>query len=154
MGKHIEIRLALPVVGPLVDFILPLLDAGEGDLPASPDLDAVDHELRESWEEELIAAHDSDIEFFKGLFGEEFHETGVIEFPEEASETVVRACSTVRLKLRAGVLGDIEDSAIEGGELDFDSLSIEEKSGFMAYSFLATFQEILIRHMDPGIGEG
>lgn len=154
MGKHVEIRFALPVVAPLVDFILPLLDPGSSELPSTPDLDAVDHEIRESWEDDLVAAHRADVEFFRELFGEEFHSTGVLEFPEEACESVVRACSSIRLTIRTGVLGRVPDESLEGGNLDFDGLDDEQKTGFLAYSFIASFQEILIRHMDPEIGEG
>jgi hypothetical protein len=153
MGKHIEIRLALPVVAPLIDFVLPLLDAENCALPSSPDLGAVDHELRESWHDELLVTHRSELQFFKDLFDESFHATGVIEFPEEACEAVVRACAGVRLKLRTEVLKSVADEALEGGEVDLQALPPDERTGFMAYVFLASFQEVLIRHMDPGIGE-
>lgn len=154
MGKHIEIRLALQVVGPLVDFILPLIDEGSGELAAPPDLGKVDHDMRDSWHEDLVASHRADVEFFRDLFGEEFHSTGTIEFPEEACEAVVRACSSVRLKLRTTVLGDVKDEALEGGDIDYEGLDEEQRTGFMAYAFIASFQEVLIRHMDPGIGGG
>lgn len=153
MGKHVEIRLALPVVAPLVEFILPLLDTENCDLPAGPDLGAVDHELRESWHEELLVTHRSELQFFKDLFDEGFHATGAIGFPEEACEAVVRACAGVRLRLRTEVLKSIGDEALEGGEVDLQALPVNERTGFMAYLFLASFQEVLIRHMDPGIGE-
>jgi hypothetical protein len=153
MGKHIEIRLALQVVAPLVDFILPLLDPDSADLPATPDLGAVDHEIRESWHDDLLESYRSEMQFFKDLFGPEFRETGVLEFPEESCEAVVRACASARLKLRTDVLKSVNDEALEGGDLDYDSLGDEERTGFMAYVFLASFQEILIRHMDPGIAE-
>lgn len=154
MGKHVEIRLALPVVAPLVDFILPLLDTEHCDLPASPDLGAVDHELRESWHDELLRTYRSELQFFKDLFDEDFHATGVIGFPEEACEAVVRACAGVRLKLRTEVLKSVDDEALEGGEVDLEAMPPDERMGFMAYVFLASFQEVLIRHMDPGIAEG
>lgn len=154
MGKHIEIRLALPVVGPLVDFILPLIDEGSGELAAPQDLEKVDHDMRDSWHDDLVESHRADVEFFHDLFGDEFHQTGMIEFPEEACESVVRACSSVRLKLRTTVLGEVKDESLEGGDIDYESLDDEQKTGFMAYAFLASFQEVLIRHMDPGISEG
>ena len=153
MGKHLEIRLALPVVAPLVDFILPLLDSENCDLPASPDLGAVDHELRESWHDELLQTYRSELQFFKDLFDETFRASGVIEFPEEACEAVVRACAGVRLKLRTDVLKNVDDEALEGGAVDLEALPPDERTGFMAYVFLASFQEVLIRHMDPGIAE-
>jgi hypothetical protein len=153
MGKHIEIRLALAVVAPLIDFVLPLLDTENSDLPASPDLGAVDHELRESWHDELLVTYRSELQFFKDLFDESFHATGVIEFPEEACEAVVRACAGVRLKLRTEVLKSVDDEALEGGEVDLQALPPDERTGFMAYVFFASFQEVMIRHMDPGIGE-
>ena len=154
MGKHLEIRLALPVVAPLVDFILPLMDAESSDLPASPDLGAVDRELRESWHADLLQTHRSELQFFKDLFDENFRTTGVLEFPEEACEAVVRACAGVRLKLRTEILKGVDDETLEGGDIDYGKLDAGERTGFMAYVFLASFQEILIRHMDPGITEG
>jgi len=154
MGKHVEIRLALPVVAPLVDFILPLLDTENCDLPARPDLGDLDLELRESWHDDLLQTHRSELQFFKDLFDESFRATGVIEFPEEACEAVVRACAGVRLKLRTEVLKSVDDEALEGGEVDLEAMPHDERMGFMAYVFLASFQEVLIRHMDPGIAEG
>ena len=153
MGKHVEIRLALPVVAPLIDFILPLLDTENCDLPATPDLGAVDHELRESWHDELLQTYRSELHFFKDLFDENFRTNGVMEFPEEACEAVVRACAGVRLKLRTEVLGNVDDEVLEGGEVNLDALPPRERTGFMAYVFLASFQEVLIRQMDPGIAE-
>jgi len=154
MAKHVEIRLALPVVAPLVEFILPFLDPESAELPSTPDLKGIDRDLREFWRDDLVSAHQADVSFFRDLFGEAFHSTGIIEFPEEACDAVVRACASVRLRLRAEVLTTLKDEALEGGELDFETLSPNEKTGFMAYVFLASFQEILIRHMDPEIGEG
>lgn len=122
MGKHIEIRLALPVVAPLIDFILPLLDAESGDLPASPDLGDIDRELRESWHDDLLETYRSELQFFKDLFDEGFRATGVLEFPEEACEAVVRACAGVRLKLRTEVLKNVDDEALEGGEINYEQL--------------------------------
>jgi hypothetical protein len=151
MGKHIEVRLALPVVAPLIDFILPLLDPESSELPSTPDMGAVDHEIRESWYDDLLESYRSEMQFFKDLFGPEFRETGVLEFPEEASEAVVHACASARLKLRVEVLKHVSDEALEGGDFDYESLPAGERTGFMAYVFLASFQEILIRHMDPGI---
>lgn len=154
MAKHIEIRLALPVVGPLVDFVRTLVASRGGRLPAEPDLRAIDADLRERWRDDLIASHQADLGFFMDLFEGDFRTTGVVGFPEAACDSVVRACSTVRLMLRTTVLARVPDESMEDGSLDPGTLGEDGRTGYMAYAFLASLQEVLVRNMDPEIGEG
>lgn len=153
MEPHLEIRLARQVVAPLVEFIAPLLDPDRGDLPAAANLQGIDRDMQKVWRDDLAAAHTADLAVFRGLFGEHFHKTGVIEFPETSCDSIIRSCSSLRLRLRSGVLASIADEALETGEIDIGTLKQEERMGFTAYAFLGSLQDILVKHMDPDIGK-
>lgn len=154
MAKRIEIRLALPVVGPLIDRLRPLAEADRDKLAVPVDLRGVEEDLQAHWCDDLVATLGSDLAFFAGLFGEKFRATGTIEFDEREALAVLRACSILRLRLRAGELQEVTDEQLEEGEVDFFRLSEKARGAFTCYLFLASLQENLVRHLDPGIGEG
>lgn len=153
MEDRLEIQLARHLVVPLVEFMAPLLDPGRGDLPAAADLEGIDRDMRESWRDDLAAAHTADLAVFRDLFGEYFRETGVIEFPKASCDAIIRACSSLRLRIRSGVLAGISDEAMEEGDLDIGTMGQEAKTGFTAYVFLGSLQEILVEHLDPDFGK-
>jgi hypothetical protein len=154
MAKRIEVRLALPVVRPLIDFLLPLAKADRDQLPVPQDWSNVDEDLRAHWREDLVAALGSDLAVFTGLFDKAFRSTGVVEFDQTEALAVLRACSILRLRLRSGDLAGLSDEALESGEIDFFGLDEKGRLAFTCYLFLASLQETLVRHLDPEIGAG
>jgi len=75
----------------------------------------------------------------------------VIGFHDENAEAIVRACSAVRLQLRAHPLAGLDDETLEGGDVELTRLEESVRKAFMCYLFLATIQELIIQHLDSSI---
>ncbi len=149
--KRIEVKLALPVVAPLLDVIR---EQGEGlrtQLAARPALGDLEPEFQAAWEDELLATQSKEVQALLGLFDDEFFREGIVAFDEENAETIVRACAAVRLRLREVQLKPIGDEVLEGGEVELGTLPEAQRKAFMCYLFLATVQELIIQHLDEGI---
>ena len=148
MEPRLEIKLPPEVVALLVDCVLPL--ASENELAIKPDLGLIEEDWRESWRQDLAALLRGDLEQFAERFGTaEFREAGVVRFADEDCEPLLRSCAALRLKLRDRELGAIADTALETGEVELARLNQREQAAMMCYIFLASLQEILIRHLDP-----
>jgi len=145
--KQIEVRLNLEVVAPLLDFIKPVIKDLEHETAFAPEMAEADRDLEGLWREGLIHTQTEDCRLLLGLFGAEFVETGRVVFQQDNSDAVLRAASAIRLKLRESALASLSDAAIEGGEIELENLSEPERLGFAAYLFLATLQEIIIKHL-------
>ncbi|PTX99023.1 hypothetical protein [Opitutus sp. ER46] len=152
--KRIEVKLALPVVAPLLDVIRELADGLRHDLAAPLALNDIDEDLREAWVGDLLEAQSTEVQALLGLFNEEFFSEGVVAFDEENAETIVRACAAVRLRLREHHLKDLADEVLEAGEVDLQALDETLRRAFMCYLFLATIQELIIQHLDESILDG
>ncbi|MFT3828890.1 MAG: hypothetical protein QM691_04200 [Opitutaceae bacterium] len=149
--KRLELKLPAPVVGPLLEYLLPLArEMGEGALAFEPDLKEIEEDFREDWRNDLANQSQDDQTRFAAIFDtEEFRKEGIAEFGPEDCEPLLRAASALRLKLRTRKLGALADSALENGEIDFARLNKEEQIAITAYMLLASLQEIVIRHLDP-----
>jgi len=151
--KRIEVKLALPVVAPLLDVIRELADGLRKNLAAPLALEDLDPEFREAWVAELLSTQNDDVQTLLALFDDEFFREGVVAFDEDNAETVVRACAAVRLRLRERCLQSLGDETLETGEVDAAALDEPLRKTFMCYLFLATVQELVIQHLDSGILE-
>lgn len=149
--SHLELRLSLDAMGPLLGRLLPLVrelrqthanpvSRGERDDP----------DLRELLAESLLEEQRSDLEAFQRLFGPEFAMEGRVVLDEAVAEPVLRACAALRLRLRETELASVPDAALETGELPFDQLGEPETLAYACYGFLALFQELIIEFLDPG----
>jgi len=127
--KRIEVKLALPVVAPLPDFI-------------------------EVWTQELLHGQAEEVRTLLALFDEDFFRDGVVAFDADNAEIIVRACAGVRLRLREQFLRPLGDDLLESGDVDLASLDEPVRKAFMCYLFLATIQELIIQHLDDSILEG
>ena len=150
-SKRLELKLPVAVVGPLIEFLLPLArETGDAALAFEPNLDAIEEDFRADWRADIASQSQDDQTRFAAIFDtEEFRRDGTAEFGPEDCEPLLRAASALRLKLRTRKLGAIADSALETGEIDFARLNKEERVAVTAYSLLASLQEIIIRHLDP-----
>lgn len=149
--KRIEVKLALPVVAPLLDVIKDLADSLRKNLAAPLELKDLDPEFREAWASELLTTQNDEVHTLLALFDDDFFGDGVVAFDENNAEIIVRACAAVRLRLREKYLKPLGDEALEGGDLDLITLDEPLRKAFMCYLFLATIQELIIQHLDESI---
>lgn len=149
--KRIEVKLALPVVAPLLDVIRELADSLRKNLAAPLALKDLDDDFKDAWVGELLSAQNDDVHTLLALFDENFFSEGVVAFDEDNAEVIVRACAAVRLRLREVYLKDLGDDTLESGDLDLESLDEALRKAFMCYLFLATIQELIIQHLDETI---
>jgi hypothetical protein len=152
--KRIEVKLALPVVAPLLDVIRELADGLRREVAAPLGLKDIDEELREAWMSDLLATQAEEVQSLLALFNDEFFSEGVVAFDEENAETIVRATAAVRLRLRERYLKALDDETLEAGDLDLMTLDEPLRKAFMCYLFLATIQELIIQHLDESILDG
>ena len=149
--KRIEVKLALPVVAPLLDVVRELAEGLQRNLAAPLVLDDLDAEYRAAWVDELLAAQNKEVRALLSLFDGDFFTEGVVAFDEDNAETIVRACAAVRLWLRERHLKGLGDEALETSSLDLNTLAEPLRRAFMCYLFLATIQELIIQHLDSSI---
>jgi len=151
--KRVEVRLNLEAVAPLLDVIKEVADDLAPTLAVAPHLPDHDTEFTADWKNELLQGQNSDIGVFLGLFGSDFFSTGVVPLDPTNSEAILRACSAVRLRLRAKHLEPLGDEALESSEVPLDDMSETQRKAFAAYVFLATLQELIVQHLDPTVLE-
>ena len=149
--KRIEVKLALPVVAPLLDVIKELADGLRKNLAAPLALADLDAEFHDAWVVELITAQSEDVQRLLALFNDDFFTEGVVAFDEENAESIVRACAAIRLRLREHYLKKVGDETLETGDVDMATLDEPLRRAFMCYLFLATVQELIIQHLDASI---
>ncbi len=149
--KRIEVRLALPVVAPLLDVIKEVADDLRENLAAPPDLADLESEFRDAWVAELLGGQNREVEALLALFDEEFFSEGIVAFDSDNAETIVRAAAAVRLQLRERHLKPLGDELLEGGDINVMTLEEKPRKAFMCYLFLATIQELIIQHLDKSI---
>ncbi len=149
--KRIEVKLALPVVAPLLDVIKELADSLSRNLAAPLALKDLDDEFQAAWRDELLSTQNEEVRTLLALFDDEFFSDGVVAFDETNAEIIVRACAAVRLRLREKYLKPLGDEALESGDLDLMTLDEPLRRAFMCYLFLATIQELIIQHLDDSI---
>tara|TARA_R110002020_G_C16012668_1_gene751241 strand:- start:186 stop:647 length:462 start_codon:yes stop_codon:yes gene_type:complete len=149
--KRVEVKLSLAVVAPLLDVIKAVGDSLSDELAAPLPLDQLDADLRGPWREELLAAQNADVATLLALFDSEFFSSGVVGFDGDNAEAIVRACASVRLRLREKFLSDLPDDMLEGGDVMVEDLEEQTRKAFLCYLFLATVQELIIQHLDASI---
>ena len=149
--KRIEVKLALPVVAPLLDVIKELADQLRKNLAAPLELKDLDTDFHAAWVDELLSTQNEEVRMLLALFDDDFFSEGVVAFDENNAEVIVRACAAVRLRLREKYLKPMGDEALESGDVDLMSLDEPLRKAFMCYLFLATIQELIIQHLDESI---
>ena len=148
--KRVEVKLNLEAVAPLLDVIKDAADDLGPTLAVKqrvPDDD--DENFSNEWKRELLEGQNSDIGMFLSLFGAEFFISGMVPLDATNRESILRACSAVRLRLREKHLKTLGDEALESGEVPRDDLPEIQHKAFAAYVFLATLQELIVQHLDP-----
>lgn len=149
--KRIEVKLALPVVAPLLDVIKELADSLRKNLAAPIVLTDLGEEFHDTWVDELLNTQNEEVRMLLALFDDDFFSEGVVAFDENNAEIIVRACAAVRLRLREKFLEPLGDELLESGDVDMMALDDRLRKAFMCYLFLATIQELIIQHLDESI---
>ena len=149
--KRIEVKLALPVVAPLLDVIKGMADGLRQNLAAPVGPADLDAEFSAAWTAELLDAQNADVQALLAMFNDEFFSEGVIAFDEDNAEQIVRATAAIRLRLREHFLKPLGDETLESGNVELDRLDEPLRKAFMCYLFLATIQELIIQHLDSSI---
>lgn len=147
--KRVEVKLNLEAVAPLLDVVKGAADDLRPTLATEPQLPEHDAEFAGEWRRELLQGQNGDIDFFLALFDREFFGDGVIALESANCEPILRACSAVRLRLRAKHLLALGDEALETGMLPAAAMTDDQRRAFAAYVFLATLQELIVQHLDP-----
>jgi len=114
-------------------------------------LPATDVVFRDLWKDELMLGQNEDVSALLALFNDEFYSDGVVMFDQNNVESIARACSAVRLRLRERYLQSVADEALETGEVELAKLPEPVRKAFMCYLFLATLQELIIQRLDESI---
>jgi hypothetical protein len=151
--KRVEVKLNLEAVAPLLDAIKDAADDLRPTLAVSPHVPDHEEEFADGWKSELLQSQNGDIAVFLGLFGSEFFLTGVLPLDPTNSDAILRACSAVRLRLREKHLQSLGDEALESGEMPLEELPEPQRRAFATYFFLATLQELIVKHLDPTVLE-
>jgi hypothetical protein len=151
--KRVEVKLNLEAVAPLLDVIKDAADELRPVLAVAPHVPDHEAEFADGWKRELLEGQNGDIGVFLGLFGSEFFLTGVVPLDPTNSEAILRACSAVRLRLRAKHLEPLGDEALESNEVPLEEMPETQQKAFAAYVFLATLQELIVQHLDPTVLE-
>ena len=149
--KRIEVKLALPVVAPLLDVIKDMSDGLRHTLVAPVAMKEIDPDFHASWVEDLLEHQNEDVQRLLALFDANFFSEGMIAFDEENADIIVRACAAVRLQLREKHLKSLPDETLEGGEVELGALAEPLQKAFMCYLFLATLQELIIQHLQESM---
>ena len=149
--KRIEVKLALPVVAPLLDVIKELADNLRKNLAAPLALEDLGADFHASWVDELLATQNDEVRTLLALFDDNFFAEGVVAFDESNAEVIVRASAAVRLRLREKYLKPLGDELLETGDVVLNTLDEPLRKAFMCYLFLATIQELIIQHLDESI---
>lgn len=149
--KRIEVKLSLGVVAPLLDVIKAVEISLEDELAAALPMEQVDVDLREEWRSELVAEQNGDVARLLALFDSDFFASGTVAFDEDNADSILKACTAVRLRLRDKFLDNLSDEVLEHGDVELEELSDNERQGFMCYLFLATVQELIIEHLESSM---
>lgn len=108
-----------------------------------------DPDLRQTWVDDLRTEAQEDTARLRRLLEDVRLGREALEVPASEAESLVRACSTVRLRLRETGLARIKDEDLEAGAIPPDQLPVAERRLFGCYLFLAGLQSLLIARLDP-----
>jgi len=145
--KTIELRLDPVAVKPLISHLREMVDDFSGELATSAVPPEEDELMSEIWQNDLLRSQNSDLVAIVNLFDETFLDTGRARVTEENADNILRGCSAIRLRLREITLEALNDEALEGGQIEFEAMSEEQRIGYGAYALLASLQEIVITQL-------
>lgn len=147
--KQVEIRLNISAVAPLLDIIKSAADDLRGTLAIKATLPEDDAEFNETWTQDLMAGQNSDVRELLGLFDSEFFTDGAISIDSENCDSLLRACSALRIRILTRWLPHVSPEIIEDEDAPVESIPAELRLPFAAYTFLDQIQKIILEHLSP-----
>jgi hypothetical protein len=151
--KQVEIRLNISAVAPLLDVIKAAADDLRGLLAIKATFPDHDAEFNETWTQDLMAAQNSDVRELLGLFDSDFFADGSIAIDARNCDSLLRACSAVRIRILTRWLAGIPTEVIEDEDAPVESIPVEQRLPFAAYTFLDQIQKIILEHLHPADAE-
>ena len=116
-------------------------------------VDEDDTELAEAWKSGLLLSLREDLEALSNLLLEFGAGDCFITLSDMEAEKLLRAASSLRLRLRESCFRSISEHALETGSVDFRSLALEDQRVYGVYLFLANLQEQLVYGLESEIEE-
>jgi hypothetical protein len=147
--KRVEIKLNISAVAPLLDVIKQAADDLKGSLAIRATFPEDDAEFNETWTGELLAAQNSDIRELLGLFGSDFFAEGTIAIDTHNSDSLLRGCSALRIRILMRWLQGVPADLLEDEDAPPEAIADELRVPFAAYTFLDQVQKIILEHLDP-----
>lgn len=147
--KRVEIKLNIGAVAPLLDIIKAAADDLRGNLAIRATFPEDDSEFNETWTAELLAGQNSDVRELLGLFGSDFFSEGSIAIDAGNSESLLRACSALRIQILTHWLQGVQIDLLEEEDVPPEAIADEVRVPFAAYTFLGQVQNIILEHLDP-----
>jgi hypothetical protein len=147
--KQVEIRLNISAVAPLLDIIKTAADDLRTNLAVKATFPEQDAEFNETWTQDLMAAQNSDVRELLGLFDSDFFTEGAISIDSNNCESLLRACSALRIRILTRWLEEVPAEIIEDEDAPVSLIPDEIRLPFAAYTFLDQIQKIILEHLDP-----
>jgi hypothetical protein len=147
--KQVEIRLNISAVAPLLDVIKTAADDLRTNLAVKATFPEQDVEFNETWTQDLMAAQNSDVRELLGLFDSDFFTEGAIAIDSNNCESLLRACSALRIRILTRWLEEVPAEIIEDEDAPVSLIPEEIRLPFAAYTFLDQIQKIILEHLDP-----
>ena len=147
--KQVEIRLNISAVAPLLDVIKTAADDLRSTLAVKATFPEHDAEFNETWTQDLMAGQNSDVRELLGLFDSDFFSDGAIAIDSNNCESLLRACSALRIRILTRWLAAVPAEIIEDEDAPVSLIPPEIRLPFAAYTFLDQIQKIILEHLDP-----
>ncbi len=147
--KQVEIRLNISAVAPLLDIIKAAADDLRDTLAIKATFPEHDAEFNETWTQDLMAGQNSDVRELLGLFDSEFFTDGAISIDSENCDSLLRACSALRIRILTRWLAGVSAEILEDEDAPVELIPQELRLPFAAYTFLDQIQKIILEHLSP-----
>jgi hypothetical protein len=147
--KQVEIRLNISAVAPLLDVIKSAADDLRSTLAIRATFPEEDHEFSETWVQDLMAGQNSDVRELLGLFDSDFFTDGAISIDSDNCDSLLRACSALRIRILTRWLSDVPAEVLEDEDAPIEQVPTGARLAFAAYTFLDQIQKIVLEHLSP-----
>ena len=151
---EINIRVSHYFVESLSHLLERIAKTLRSELAISVRLVEQDEDLTAAWEEGLLEQLQDDCRKLMALFrGNQLGKTAV-ELDSDSADSILRAASAVRIRIRETFLNGLSEEDLEQGEVDFYSLEPDIQQTYACYVFLAGIQEQLVAQLEGFDDEG
>lgn len=147
--KQVEIRLNISAVAPLLDVIKTAADDLRDTLAVRATFPEHDAEFNETWTQDLMAGQNSDVRELLGLFDSDFFTDGAISIDSDNCDSLLRACSALRIRILTRWLSAVPAEVIENEDAPIEAIPVEIRLPFAAFTFLDQIQKIILEHLSP-----